>query len=342
MRHVTLALALLIPPLLNAQPRPRTPCTATPADSARYRAAAEYSRAERGDAVLVMKGGCVVYEAYHNGYQASEPHLLASGTKSFTGVMALLAQEDGLLTLDEPVSRTIPEWASDPQRRDITIRDMLTLTSGIGGGPQGRPPAYADAIKEVPTAARGERFQYGNTPYQIFGEVMRRKLVAAGKDGDVLAYLRTRLLDPIGLTVGRWQRGRDGNPLLPHGAYLTAREWAKFGQLVLQDGVWNGRQLLPRGFEKELFPGTRANPAYGLTWWLGVDVPPDVRRDIRQLGSNLQGVAGVPELKGIVMAAGALKQRLYVLPELDLVVVRLGRSGPRQFDDGEFLQRLVR
>jgi CubicO group peptidase (beta-lactamase class C family) len=194
----------------------------------------------------------------------------------------------------------------------------------------------------VPTAARGERFQYGPTPYQIFGEVMRRKLVAAGKDGDVLAYLRTRLLDPIGLTVGRWQRGRDGNPLLPHGAYLTAREWAKFGQLVLQDGVWNGRQLLPRGFEKELFPGTRANPAYGLTWWLGVDVPPDVRRDIRQLGSNLQGVAGVPELKGIVMAAGALKQRLYVLPELDLVVVRLGRSGPRQFDDGEFLQRLVR
>ena len=79
MRHVTLALALLIPPLLNAQPRPRTPCAATPADSARYRAAAEYSRGERGDAVLVMQGGCVVYEAYHNGYQASAPHQTGAG-----------------------------------------------------------------------------------------------------------------------------------------------------------------------------------------------------------------------------------------------------------------------
>ena len=77
---------------------------------------------ERGDAVLVMLEGRVVFEDYPDNGSANRTHLLASGTKSFAGVMAIAAEQDGLLTLDEPVSRTIPEWANDSQRASISIR----------------------------------------------------------------------------------------------------------------------------------------------------------------------------------------------------------------------------
>lgn len=78
-----------------------------------YRTAADYSRAAKGVAVLVMKRGEIVFEDYAPGWE-NKPHLLASGTKSFSGVMASCAVEDGLLRLDEKLSDTIVEWKDDP------------------------------------------------------------------------------------------------------------------------------------------------------------------------------------------------------------------------------------
>ena len=126
-------------------------------DTAAFRRAALYSKGERGDAVLVMIDGRVVFEDYHNNGAVNQPHLLASGTKSFTGVMALAAVQDSLLSLDEPVSQTLPEWANEPQRAAITIRQLLSLTSGIEGGPNGNPPAYGEAVTGALTAAPGTK-----------------------------------------------------------------------------------------------------------------------------------------------------------------------------------------
>jgi CubicO group peptidase (beta-lactamase class C family) len=313
--------------------------SARPADElAAYRDAAAYSASVDGKGVLVMKRGDVVFEEYHNGHSAEKPWRLASGTKSFSGAMAAAAVADGLLSLDERVSDTITEWQSDERKREITIRQLLSLSSGLDAGRIGRAPSYAESVKLA--RARwdaGTHFDYGPLPFQIFGEVMKRKLVSRGET--VMGYLKRRVLDPIGLSVAYWRGAASGEPVLPHGANLTAREWVKFGELVRLGGSWNGRQVLPAAVLEECFAGTAANPAYGITFWLlmpGVDG----KGPVPFMRNEIEPDAVPPELpQGVVMAAGAGDQRLYVIRDLDMVVVRQGDS--RRFTDKEFLRRLL-
>ena len=177
--------------------------------------------------------------------------------------MAIAAQQDGLLSLDEPASKTLTEWQGDPLREKITLRQLLNLTSGIPGGNLGRIPTYQEAVQSPAEAPPGTRFSYGPVPFQIFGEVMRRKL-----GGDPLAYLQRRIFQPIGLEYAFWRRGPDGNPHLPSGAFLTARNWARFGELVRQGGVWQGQRVVDAALLDRCFEPSQVNPLYGLSWWL--------------------------------------------------------------------------
>lgn len=320
MKWILLAiLGLLLTTLVKAQTNPFN-----------FATAAAYSRAQGGDAVLVMQNGKIVFEEYQNGYNSLEPHLLASGTKSFSGAMLAAAIEDGLITgFDEFVSDTILEWRSDTQKKNITIRQLLSLTSGIQGGEIGAVPSYEAALQFRVSDVVGTKFQYGPVPFQIFGEIMRRKL----KSETVSQYLERRIFRPIGLKVGLWTKANTGMPNLPSGAYLTAREWIKFGQLIEQNSVWNGEKILSSELLKSLFIGSSINPAYGMTFWLnasgqGVGLNTDLSNGI---------VAGLPDLS---MAAGAGNQRLYVIPSLDMVIVRFGRL--TRYSDAEFINSLLK
>lgn len=314
-------------------------CLAGPAfaQAFHYEAAATYSAQRHGVSLVVMRRGEVVFEDYPNEGSAGRGWELASGTKSFTGVMAAAAIQDGLIrSWDEHCADTLSEWRND-ERRAITLRHLLSLTSGISGGPIARPPTYAAAIAQNPVAQPGRRFAYGPTPFQIFGEIMRRKL-----NGDPLAYLQRRIFDPLRVEPTHWRRGRDGNPHMPSGAGFTARDWARFGWFVLRDG--EGR--VDRAALRECFEPSSANPGYGLSFWLlrpGL-VPP----------GRIQSVDVDPDLERrfgcINMAAGAGDQRLYLIPDLDLVVVRQaggilralrGRRGGPAYSDGAFLRALL-
>lgn len=316
----------------------------------RFQLAADYSRNYRGLSVLIIKGDRIVFEEYQNGFTANDAQMLASGTKSFNGVMAVAAQEDGLLKLDEKVSETITEWKADARKSQITIRQLLTLTSGIDTGQNGRPPVYSEAIKFDSKYEPGTTFEYGPAPFQIFGELLRRKL----KTETPLDYLKRRILNPIGLNVASWTH-QEGQPNLPSGAFLTAREWAKFGLFLKNGGKLEGKQIVSKKLLDECFQGTRANPNYGITFWLNRSNISDAnvaeKTNGRQQGLqdslsiepettriSRQGIsARLP--KDLFMAAGAGKQRLYIIPSLDLVVVRQGRQA--RFEDEEFLQKLI-
>jgi len=305
-----------------------------------YAAAAAYSAERRGVSFLVMRGGRVLFEDYPRS-SAGATHELASGTKSFSGVLAAAMVRDGLLGLDEVCADTLTEWRDDPVKRAATIRALLSLSSGVGGGSIGRPSTYAASVAQPFAGAPGV-FRYGPAPFQVFGEIVRRKLAAAGRSDDVLAYMDARLFRPAGVTHGQWRR-QAGQPNMPSGAQFDARNWARFGAFVQGGCRVDGRTIVDTEALADCFRPTPANPGYGLTWWLlrpGL-VPPGPRSPI---DSSATALAGFPSVS---MAAGAGDQRLYLIPERDLVVVRqadgiLGRlmGGDTDWSDAAFL-RLV-
>ena len=305
-----------------------------------YAAAAAWSAQRRGVSFLVMQGGRVLFEDYPRS-NAGDAHELASGTKSFSGVLAAAMVQDGLLTLDESCADTLTEWRDDPIKCAATIRTLLSLSSGIGGGSIGRPSTYAASVAQ-PFAGTSGVFRYGPTPFQVFGEIVRRKLAAAGRSDDVLAFMDVRLLQPAGVTHGPWRR-QAGQPNMPSGAQFDARNWARFGAFVQGGCRVDGRTIVDAEALADCFRPTPANPGYGLTWWLlrpGL-VPPSPRSPI---DSSAAVLAGLPSVS---MAAGAGDQRLYLIPERDLVIVRqadgiLARlaGGGTDWSDAAFL-RLV-
>jgi CubicO group peptidase (beta-lactamase class C family) len=306
-----------------------------------FAAAAAYSANSRGVSFLAMQRGAILFEDYPNGAKRDDAHELASGTKSYCGIIAAAAAQDGMLSLDEMCADTLPEWRTDARKSKITIRHLLTLTSGVETerGGFGRAPPYADAIALPAVSEPGARFAYGPAPFQVFGEIMKRKLAARGLAPDPVAYLDARVLAPINASAARWRRGRDDNPLLPQGANLTARAWARFGQFVLDGG-----QDLDPAVMKAQFEPTRANPGYGLTWWL---LRPGLKGPSRRAG--VDGALGAAlASEDVVMAGGAGNQRLYLLRKRGLVVVRqadrigqalMGRGA--DWSDEDFLRALL-
>jgi CubicO group peptidase (beta-lactamase class C family) len=305
------------------------------AEAERYRRAAEYSRDNRGVAMLVMKGDKVVFEDNALEFVGDIPWIVASGTKSFSGVLCAAAIDDKLISgFDEKVADTITEWKTDPRKSRITIRQLLSLTSGIDAGQITVVPTYADAVDSPATHEPGTHFEYGPIPFQIFGEIMTRKL--RPRNETVKSYLQRRILDPIGMNVAYWRSFGD-QPLLPQGLTLRASEWAKLGLLLKNRGKWNGKQIISANIIDELVKGSKVNPAYGLTFWLNAD-------GTGPSGGERPGISGdigkkISASLDIYMASGAGNQRLYVIPSQDLVVVRFGIFG--RFDDREFISRLL-
>jgi CubicO group peptidase (beta-lactamase class C family) len=278
-------------------------------------AAAAYAERHGPHALVVQQGGRVVLERYGGEYGVEKPHALYSGTKSFWGVLAVAAQHDGLLDVDEPVSRTLAAWSEGAKAR-VTLRDLLQLTSGIAFGGLGTTvPSFEKAVAVELKDEPGAKFTYGGIPLQVFGAVLARKLAPRGLSPN--GYLRERILDPIGLRVGSWRALKDGTNPLPTGAFVAAREWLKYGVLVRDRGAWKKKTIVPAAALARCFNGSRANPRYGLGWWLSP-------------------LADRPD---VVYASGSGGQAMYVVPSEDAVAVRFG--GASSYKHDAFLKRLL-
>lgn len=281
-------------------------------------AAAAYAERHAPHALLIACNGTIVLERYAHGHSNDTPHALYSGTKSFWGVAALAAEEDGLLSIDEPVAMTIEQWRDDARKSRVTIRDLLQLTSGFGfGGLGSAVPTFEKAISLPLKNEPGRVFTYGGIPLQVFGAVMQRKLAPRGLSPH--DYLRERILDPIGLRVASWRVLKDGTLPLPTGAFLTAREWLKFGTLVNEGGTHNGKAIAKAESLAVCVTGSKVNPSYGLGFWLRSHSGADAN--------------------GVVYASGAAGQALYIIPSQKTVVVRFGAS--TSFRHETFLKRLL-
>jgi CubicO group peptidase (beta-lactamase class C family) len=317
-----------------------SPLAAAEITAAHFAAAAQYSRSHGGLTLRVEQSGRLLYENYAPGFSASTPHRIYSGTKSFIAIGALIAMQEGLLTLDEKASDTLTEWRGD-HRRTITINQLLSHTSGLDPDGDYIYPyrdQLAAAVRVPLIDSPGSRFHYGAVGYQAFGEILRRKLQP--HDQSVEGWLRDKVFDPLDIDIARWTHDSAGNPLIHSGISLSSEEWAKFGVFI--NRVRNGTQDKPVTSPSLalLLAGHVANPAYGLGFWLNRPPPDPQLQPITQLQLAIDGEQLYPGgPRDLVAAIGSEKQRLYMIPSLDLVVVRFGCE--TAFSDGDFLSRLL-
>ncbi len=302
--------------------------------------AARYSSSHGGLALRVEEGGHLIFQSYTPGYSASTPHKIYSGTKSFVAVGALIAEQEGLLTLDEKASDTLTEWRHDA-RRAITLNQLLSHTSGLdsdGGYIYPYRDQMAAAINVPLIATPGTRFHYGAVGYQAFGEILKRKLRT--QDRSVEGWLRDKIFDPLDIDIADWKHDDAGNPLIHSGISLSSEEWAKFGEFLNATRNGRNRKTLNNQLLATLFVGHYANPAYGIGFWLNRPPPDPQLQPINELQLAIDGdqlYPGGP--RDLVACIGSEKQRLYMIPSLDLVIVRFGYE--TAFSDGDFLSRLL-
>jgi CubicO group peptidase (beta-lactamase class C family) len=306
------------------------------------RAAAEYSAAHSGLSFLVMKEGQVIFQDYPNGHSASEAHKIYSGTKGFWILAALKATEEEIIDLDDRVANTLPEWNAGGKSR-VTIRQLLSFSSGLdatnslhGDGFENRD---AIAVRAPLVGQPGASFIYGPAALQVFHEVFKRKLVSRGETPT--QYLERKVLHPLGLGPQRYLADREGNPLLATGFMLTARQWARMGQLILNGG---SPVVSPHSLSLA-FRGSSANCAFGMGFWNNAMAGQPSARELdvedmlepkwyNQNWHNVCLCAQAPS--DLVAAVGSGYQRLFVIPSEHLIIVRQGQFG--RFSDGEFLR----
>jgi CubicO group peptidase (beta-lactamase class C family) len=311
-----------------------------PSDCAR---AAKYSESRRGSAVLVMQNGRTIFEHYANGGSANRRWPIFSGTKSFWGIAALAAAQEGLFKLDDPVSNTITEWKNDSRKSQITIRQLLSQTDGIEGASRLQRPSIRDrnamAIALPSVAEPGSAFIYGPSHLQIFSELLRRKL----RGRSVINYFEAHVANRLGLRDLNYKKDARGNPLPATGFELTAREWARVGELVIGNGSYHRRRILPSNALREAFVGSQINPAYGLTFWLNDQAPTGREADMERMldlpweSAHWSGVCICNDAPSdMVVALGSHYQRLFIIPSLKVIVVRQGSDG--NFSDAQFLR----
>ncbi|MCO8120973.1 beta-lactamase family protein [Stieleria sp. TO1_6] len=194
---------------------------------------------------MLLRHGHVVAEAWWKPESADTPHILWSLSKSFTSTAVGLAVEEGKLSIDDPILKFFPKDAPgtvSENLKSMRVRDLLTMTAGHDNEVNLREESdWIKAFLAHPVPhAPGSHFQY-NTPATFMLSAIVQKVTGQ----TVVEYLQPRLFTPLGIQPPRWDANPQGISLGGYGLYLKTEEIAKFGQLYLQQGNWQGKQLIP-------------------------------------------------------------------------------------------------
>lgn len=283
----------------------------------------------RTRAVVVMVGGRVIAERYASGFSADMPLHGWSMTKTITATLIGMLVARHKLALD--ATALLPEWRGHGDARaQITLDALLRMTSGLQFNED-----YDDPLSDVavmlftePDSARfasgkplvappGTHWHYSSGTSAILARAMREAM--GGTEYDYLAFPRRALFAPLGMRSAVLEPDPSGTLAGASFMYASARDWARFGQFLLQDGVWDGKRLLPEGWVHYM---TRATPQapqrdFGAHLWIRVPEPFN------------RGDPHAPALPADAFhAVGHEGQFVSVVPSRQLVVVRLGLSRP--------------
>jgi CubicO group peptidase (beta-lactamase class C family) len=301
--------------------------------------------------ILVVADGKLVFEEYFEGrtfslarytggtgFDRDDTHNLASATKSFTTTLVGIAIDRGYIaSVRVPVFDFFPEHANllseDPRRRDMTLEDLLLMQSGISWNDLGTYSyddprndlvqmfGSADPIRYTLSrgvyAPPGTVFDYCNANTNILGEVVRR---ATGQRLD--RFARTTLFDPIGIVDAEWQMLPDDVVFASGDLRLRPRDMAKFGELFLREGSWNGEAVVSREWvevatDRHVIPSPSHDwaQAYGYGWWhWDLSSGGRIHRTYQASGWGGQWIVVIPEHEMVVVTTGGNYHRAEPMP----------------------------
>jgi CubicO group peptidase (beta-lactamase class C family) len=299
-------------------------------DSAVLAEALDYVRANRIPlhSFLLIRNGVIVLDAYFYPYSGRELHDVASVTKSFTSAAVGIAIEKGLVkSVDEKVLSILPvaNAASDPRKWRLSIRHLLTMTSGLDCDTEGGERALASMRRSDDWAAFALALPMRADPgsqyaYCSCNNHLLSSMVTAVTGESLLQFAQKNLLQPIGVTDVIWPPDPKGRT---HGwgdLHLHPRDMARFGLLYLQQGRWRDARLVPESWVRESSKAAvtvRQGVGYGLSWWINTARPP------------------------IFEAVGRGGNRISLLPKENIVVVFTG-GGADTDRIAPFLFRAIR
>jgi CubicO group peptidase (beta-lactamase class C family) len=281
-------------------------------------------------AVVVVKDGHVVAERYADGYGIDTPLLGFSATKSVISALTGILVRKGALTLDQPVP--VATWqAADDARHAITVDHLLRHTAGLAIGssleaslgaafePVNRmkfmESDMARYAESIPLATPpGGAWNYNDGNFIILSHLIRN--AAGGRASDVVRFARQELFGPLGMRNVTIEFDASGNPEGSSQMLASARDWARFGALYLNDGMAGGKRILPEGWVKySAAPTPNGWVGYGAGFWTNLG---------DSFGANYRVEHGWP--RDAFFAKGTIGQYVIIIPSEKLVVVRLGRS----------------
>lgn len=266
--------------------------------------------------VVVVHEGAIVGEWYADGADEDSWAASWSMAKSYTSALIGIAIDEGLIdSVDEPMTTWYPEWA-DTDRGDITLRDVLQMSSGLDYTESYAPDAVeeSDIIQMVLfqedqlayAADRPALHEPGTEWNYSSGDTMVLSGVLGQVTGMATAdYAAEQLFEPLGIDQVDWWSDAEGNTLTYCCLDTTSRHFARFGQLYLQEGEWQGEQLVPAEWVAESLEPAESWAGYGYQWWRTGAESDDLPDDL-------------------YAARGHDGQYTYVIPSLDLVIVRNG------------------
>lgn len=267
-------------------------------------------------AVVVLRDGQLVAERYAPGVTSTSLLLGWSVSKTMVNALLGILSREGILSLESSVQ--VPEWSSTDARGEITVDQLMRMTSGLAldENHSGRDPSSKilflssdvghDSASAELIAAPGRRWSYSSGGYLILSRIIRDSV---GGSGDAVRLFADReLFTPLGMKNVIIETDSMGTPIGSSFVLASARDWARFGALYASDGVVNGRRILPEGWVAKSATPT-LNTTYGAGLWTN------------------RGPGRVPHVPAETLTArGLLGQYIVVIPSQRLVVVRFAHS----------------
>jgi len=273
-------------------------------------------RLQTTHSVLVIKNHTLIAEGYFNGGAIDSKQRVQSVTKSVTSALAGIAVGQGALSLDDTMIHFFPEHAHavvDSRKKEITVRELLQMRAGYPWEESSSElfellysGFHTSDLASVPlSSAPGTRMEYSNLSAHLAGVVVAR---ATGTP--LRTYAVEKLFTPLGVEPGAWTTDWEGNTNGHADLFLTARDMARFGQLYLDDGAFDGAQLIPAEWVHDSLQ------AYSTDAW-----PYDIGRNFRDIGYGYLWWSARAGDRRFSFAWGHGGQQIVLVHDLDMVIV---------------------